>query len=47
MRSLLCLIEINGQRFYYIAVAVVVSLFVVVVVALGSLVAVVLVIAFN
>lgn len=30
MRSLLCLIEINGQRFYYIAVAVVVSLFVVV-----------------
>lgn len=45
MRSLLCLIEINGQRFYYIAVAVVVSLFVVV--ALGSLVVVVLVIAFN
>lgn len=43
MRSLLCLIEINGQRFYYIVVAV--SLFVVA--ALGSLVVVVLVIAFN
>lgn len=43
MRSLLCLIEINGQRFYYIAVAV--SLFVVV--ALGFVVVVVLVIAFN
>lgn len=46
MRSLLCLIEINGQRFYYIVVAVV-SLFVVVVVALGFLFIVVLVIAFN
>lgn len=50
IRSLLCLIEINGQRFYYIVVAAlvvaVVSLFVVVV-ALGFLVFVVLVIAFN